>query len=84
MRSDGTHTENDKERADTFAALLEKVLNVHQGTIFDDEFKVEVESNIKDHEMIFKPLVSHVPEENNDHETLAPITSGEMKAYLKK
>ena len=78
MRSDGrpTHTENDKERADTFAASLEKVHNVHQGTIFDDEFKVEVESTIKEHEMLFKPLVSHVPEEDDDHETLAPITSG--------
>ena len=63
MRSDGTHTENDKERADTFAASLEKVHNVHQGTIFDDEFKVEVESTIKEHEMLFKPLVSHVPED---------------------
>ena len=38
MRSDGTHTKNDKERADTFAASLEKVHNVHQGTIFGDEF----------------------------------------------
>ena len=38
MRSDGTDTENDKERADTFAASFEKVHNVHQGTIFDDEF----------------------------------------------
>ena len=84
MRSDGTHTENDKERADTFAASLEKVHNVHQGTIFDDEFKVEVESTIKEHEMLFKPLVSHVPEENDDHETLTPITTGEIKAYLKK
>ena len=49
MRSDDTepiHTENDKERADTFAASLEKVHNVHQGTtIFDDEFKVEVENS---------------------------------------
>ena len=84
MRSDGTHTENDKERADTFAASLEKVHNVHQGTIFDDEFKVEVESTIKEHEMLFKPLVSHVPEEDDDHETLTPITTGEIKAYLKK
>ena len=84
MRSDGTHTENDKERADTFAALLEKVHNVHQGTIFYDEFKVEVKSTIKEHEMLFKPLVSHVPEEDDDHETLAPITPGEIKAYLKK
>ena len=80
MRSDGTHTENDKERADTFAASLEKVHNVHQGTIFDDEFKVEVESTIKEHEM---PLVSHVPEEDDDHETLNPITTGEIKGYLK-
>ena len=84
MRSDGTHTENDKERADTFAASLEKVHNVHQGTIFDDEFKVEVESTIKEHEMLFKPLISHVPEEDDDHETLTPITTGEIKAYLKK
>ena len=84
MRSDGTRTENDKERADTFAASLEKVHNVHQGTIFNDEFKVEVESTIKEHEMLFKPLVSHVPEKDDDHETLAPITTGEIKAYLKK
>ena len=56
--------------------------DVHQGTIFDDEFKVEVESTIKEHEMLFKPLVSHVPEEDDDHET--PITTGEIKAYLKK
>ena len=82
MRSDGTHTENDKERADTFAASLEKVHKVHQGTIFDDEFKVEVESTIKEHEMLFKPLVSHVPEGDDDHETLTPITTGEIKAYL--
>ena len=82
--SDGTHIENEKEIADTFAALLEKVNNVHQGTIFDDEFKVKVESTIKEHEMLFKPLVSHVPEKDDDHETLAPITSGEIKAYLKK
>ena len=60
MRSDDNHTENDKERADTFAASLEKVHNVHQGTIF----------------------VSHVPKEDDDHETLAPITSGDIKAYL--
>ena len=45
--------------------------NVHQGTIFDDGFKVEVESTIKEHEMLFKPLVSHVPEEDDDYETLA-------------
>ena len=64
--------------------MLEKVNNVHQGTIFDDEFKVKVESTIKEHEMLFKPLVSHVPEKDDDHETLAPITSGEIKAYLKK
>ena len=56
MRSDGTHTENDKERIYTLAASLEKVHNVHQGTIFDDEFKVEVESTIKEHKMLFKPL----------------------------
>ena len=83
MRSDGTHTKNDKERAATFAASLEKVHNVHQGTNFDDEFKEEVGNTIKEHEMLFKPLVSHVPEEDDDHETLAPITSGEIKAYLK-
>ena len=65
MRSDDTHTENDKERADTFAASLEKVHNVHQGTIFDDEFKEEVEITIKGHEMLFKPLVSHVPEKGS-------------------
>ena len=45
---------------------------------------MEVESTIKEHEMLFKPLVSHVPEEDDDHDTLAPITSGEIKAYLKK
>ena len=60
------------------------VHNVNQGTIFDDEFKVEVESTIKEHKMLFKPLVSHIPEEDDDHETLAPITSGEIKACLKK
>ena len=84
MRSDRTPTENDKERDDTFAASLEKVHNLRQGTIFNAEFKVEIESTIKQHEMLFKPLVSHVPEEDDDHETLAPITSGEIKAYLKK
>ena len=63
---------------------MQTVHNVYQGTIFDDEFKVEVDSTIKEHEMLFKPLVSHVPEEDDDHETLAPITSGEIKAYLKK
>ena len=47
MRSDGTHTEKDKKRADTFAASLEKVHHVHQGAIFDVEFKVEVEGTIK-------------------------------------
>ena len=73
-----------KERADTFAASLEKVHNVNQGTIFEDEFKVEVESTIKEHGMLFKPLVSHVPEEDDHHETLAPITSEEIKADLKK
>ena len=31
-----------------------------------------------------RPLVSHVPEEDDDHETLYPITSGKIKAYLKK
>ena len=81
IRSDGSHTENDKERDDTLAPSLEKVHNVHQRTIFDNEFK---KSTIKEHEMLFKPLVSHVPEEDNDHETLAPITSGEIKTYLKK
>ena len=70
MRSDGTHTENDKERADTFAASLDKVHNVRQGTIFDDEFKVEVEITFKEHEMLFKPLVHHVPKENDAHKTL--------------
>ena len=80
----GTHTENDKERADTFAASLEKVHNVHQGTIFDDEFKVEVKDTIIEHEILLKPLVSHVPEEDDDHETRAPITSGEIKAFQKK
>ena len=44
---------------------------VHQGTIFDDGFKVEVESTIKEHEVLFKRLVSHVPEEDDDYETLA-------------
>ena len=34
--------------------------------------------------MLFRPLASHVPEEDDDHNTLAPITSGEIKAYLKK
>ena len=34
--------------------------------------------------MLFKPPVSHVPKEDDDHETLAPITSGEIKACLKK
>ena len=68
----------------TRSQLRLKNVNVHQGTIFDDEFKVEVESTIREHEMLFKPLVSHVPEEDNDHEKLATITSGEIKAYLKK
>ena len=67
MRSDGTHTENVKERADTFAASLDKVHNVHQVTIFDDEFKVEIENTIKEHEILSKPLVSHVPQEDDDH-----------------
>ena len=34
--------------------------------------------------MLFKPLVSHVPEEDDHQETLAPITSEEIKADLKK
>ena len=34
--------------------------------------------------MLFQSLVSHVPEEDDDHETLATITSGEIKDYLKK
>ena len=46
LRSYGTHTDNDKERADTFAASLDQVHNFHQVTIFDDEFKVEVENTI--------------------------------------
>ena len=45
---------------------------------------MEVESAIKEHKMLFKPLVSYVPEEDDDYETLAPITSGDIKAYLKK
>ena len=47
-------------------------------------FKVEVESTIKEHGMLFKPLVSHVPEVDDAHETLAPITIEKIKAYLKK
>ena len=45
-----------------------KVHNVHQGPIFDNEFKVEMDSSIDEHEMFFTPLVSHVPEEDHDHE----------------
>ena len=84
LKPDGTFTESDKERADTFAATLEKVHNVHQGDIFDDNFKEEVESTIKEHEILFKPLVSQIEEVDDDNEILTPITTGEIKGFLKK
>ena len=34
--------------------------------------------------MLFKPLISHVSEEDDDNQKLAPITSWKIKAYLKK
>ena len=44
---------------------------------------MEALSTIKEHDMLFNPLVGHVPEEDDGHGTLASIRSGEIKAYLK-
>ena len=84
LKEDGTLTENDNEKADTFAASLGKIHNIHEGPIFDDAFKETVETTIKEQEELFSPLKDHTTEVDDDHEILTQIESGEIKALLNK
>ena len=80
INSNGKSTENDKEKAN--AKTLGKIHNTHQGPIFNDKFKKEVDDAITSNHQRFNTL-DHEKEEIGD-DSPTEITIAEIKIQLSK
>ena len=80
----GKPTENDKEKANAFAKTLGKIHNTHQGAIFNDKFKKEVDDAITSNHQLFNTLDHEKEEIGDDSPAMREITIAEIKIQLSK
>ena len=84
INSNGKSTENDKEKANAFAKTLGKIHNTHQGPIFNDKFKKEVDDTITSNHQLCNTLDHEKEEIGDDSPTMREITFAEIKIQLSK
>ena len=84
IKNDGTPTENDIEKANTFAETLGGIHNTHKGLIFDDTFKKEVDDKIAENYHLFNPLELYVDEKGDENPIIRHISIIEIKKQLSK
>ena len=84
IQENGEPSENDKEKANAFAKTMGKILNTHQGPIFDDDFKKVIDDEINSNPHLFNPLQNKIIEPGDKKEILRNITISEIKFQLSK
>ena len=84
INSNGKSTENDKEKANAFAKTLGKIHNTHQGPIFNDKLKKEVDDAITSNHQLFNTLDLEKEEIGDDSPTMRERTIAEIKIQLSK
>ena len=84
FQENGKLTENNKEKANAFAKSLGKIHNTHEGAIFDDNFKREVEADIAENPLLFSPQIENIEELGDENPMMGDISIEEIKIQLGK
>ena len=84
INSNRKSTENDKEKVNAFAKTLGKIHNTHQGPIFNDKFKKEVDDAITSNPQLLNTIDHEKEEIGDDSPTMREITIAEIKIQLSK
>ena len=82
IKENGNLTQNDLEKATTFAESLGKIHNTHTGEIFDDEFKDLIDNAINEKSQLFSTLKENKVEDGDDSILLRDISIQEIKLQL--
>ena len=82
IKENGNLTQNDLEKATTFAESLGKIHNTHTGEIFDDEFKNLIDKAINEKSQLFSTLKENKVEDGDDSILLRDISIQEIKLQL--
>ena len=82
IKENGNLTQNDLEKATTFAESLGKIHNTHTGEIFDDELKNLIDKAIKEKSQLFSTLKENKVEDGDDSILLRDISIQEIKLQL--
>ena len=82
IKENGNLTQNDLEKATTFAESLGKIHNTHTGEIFDDEFKDLINNAINEKSQLFSTLKENKVEDGDDSILLRDISIQEIKLQL--